>query len=313
MSTGGLPGAIAVLALIVCCPIGVILAWFTGWSRKTKAIITVIGVGLMLLWIVGSALQAATHSTAGQAGTQVASVDPAVRTAVIAATRAAIASCAQAAVASPVNCPQSADPGNNPSAMVWTLHGDPTAGAQVVSAGSGNYKARGHGVMTFTDTSGGVPRLQIVTFDYVATATYAGSQATITDLGKPREYDDQSALSSITQPRPSLSDDAAKAAVKAAFQHCAAATVGMTLACPASISDDPSNTEIHWSLNADPLLNTRVTYDSTYGLVHVVASYTMTVHYLNRFQPQSENFSGNYDAFLADDSGQAVVLMIKGR
>lgn len=46
-------------------PVGLVLTWLTAWSRKTKTIITAMCAGLIVLWIVGAAIQAAIQSLSG--------------------------------------------------------------------------------------------------------------------------------------------------------------------------------------------------------------------------------------------------------
>jgi hypothetical protein len=68
-----------------------------------------------------------------------------------------------------------------------------------------------------------------------------------------------------------------------------------------------------WSLDADPLLNDRVTFDSQTGIVHVVGDYVMTFTYrLESGLPTSPiHSSGSYDASVMLDGTEPTVLRMQ--
>ena len=89
---------------------------------------------------------------------------------------------------------------------------------------------------------------------------------------------------------------------------------GADLAMPAGCPDwaPPSGSEkIKWSLNGDPLLTARASFDPTYGIIRVTGTYGLTVRYTWLGTTKTESRTPNYEALVAPTATGPVVLQIK--
>jgi hypothetical protein len=269
------------------------------WARAHKRISALIVI--VLIAVIASA----GHGGSGGGSSK---VSPQTRAAIQAAIVPAIESCAQSAETDPANCPQ--DVGvEGVTGVVWHLYGDPATGVEITPSGSG-YTVVGATVMTLHYDEDGDTTFEVEDIDYQATATVNNGHARLHEL---QASDEQS---TETKPRPNLSDRAVDAAVQAAFARCVASTsVVPPEYCPANDPDaDPdSGTQVTWSMasRANPLLNSTISYDSTYGVLHVVGSYNLSIHFVEDGDAESQNFTGDYDAVVADERGSATVLDIQ--
>jgi hypothetical protein len=222
---------------------------------------------------------------------------------------AALRVCAQAPVLNPSNCPQSLAGPNNAIGVVWTVYGDPSAGARVVYQGSGQFYAFGHSVMTAAFVEGSQQSLQVVSVPFRATVQWQSQKGRVTAI----TGDDVPDGPLVIPRAPALSDQAALDATRAVFQQCAQTTsTSWAALCQVGLPYIPSDlSTCHWNLASDPRLTARVAYDAQYGVVHVLGPWTVTV----TCGPDNytQNGSGNYDSTVGiNSSGQAAVLLIKG-
>jgi hypothetical protein len=276
------------------------------WARRRprRAALTV-----LIIVIVGAAIGSAGHK--GGSGPTTANHSTkwpsgATRNAILSPVTAAIRSCAKAATASPANCPQQ---GTGTQTIVWTLYGDPTAGAQI-SYDGGVFTVLGHAAMSEMDESTySAPSLHVDQVGYDATVNWNAGHPALATMG----HLEKEPTPGIVVPQPTVSDSAVQQAVGAAFTQCFAAT---KLSLPPQClgldfsGGTNSQTGVIWHPQEDPLLNSRVTYDSGYGIFHVVGSYSVRVSWQLEGSPESQASSGNYDAQVLETSGQLQVVDI---
>lgn len=224
----------------------------------------------------------------------------------------ALRSCAKVAVVKPVNCPQQVDSAfeADVSQVAWRLHGDAGDGARIVYNGKeGRFHVLGTAVMTVTYRSPLGRKFALLVVNYWARVEWVDGRASLAEI---REYDD-SPKPPIRKRDPSLSADDVFPLVERAFRRCVSAgSAPMPPECPASkrrISADKAK----WNLNGSPLVNARVTFDSSSGLIHVVGNYSVTAAYsVPLVGPTSQTDSGEYDAVISIDGGKPHVLAING-
>ena len=220
---------------------------------------------------------------------------------------AAVTSCAQAATPQPANCPQQ---GQGQDSIVWKVYGNVGDGAIVVQDPNNpsEFDILGTTVMTETWSQNGTSQLLVDNVNFDGTVDSTGK---LLSLGQPLSGIPTNVVETITKPRPAdLTDAAAKAAVAAAFKQCVA--VHVPVWCPDQPQPNSSDRSDSMKSNVDPLLNTNVTYDASYGVVHVVGSYSMTLSSVPQYGTSgTQDFTGNYDAMLADNNGQPIVMEIK--
>jgi len=218
-----------------------------------------------------------------------------------------LASCANEMVLSPINCPQSASSnGNAVSNVHWTLHGNPSDGAQIRYL-NGKFWVLGHAVMTvtYTDSAEGDQR-QMDIFGYEATIAWNNNHPTLASLKSVG----LNAGPSVIEHDPHLPWSLVSATVLTGFEQCAANKITpMPEQCMGigSYGDHAA-----WRLIGNPLLNARQSFDPATGLVHVTGSYAMTDAYQLPFFGNRENdsLSGNYDAILSLDGTRISLLQI---
>jgi hypothetical protein len=264
-------------------------------------------VGYILLRGIANSFGGSPSTDTSGSGSSGSSGPPASAPAVLGVVASALRSCAHAAVATPANCPQQVSVAN-PAALVWALHGDPTAGAEVGWDG-GKATVTGHAVYTVRYSQSETPAFQVLPTPYRAIVAWNDGKPALTALGAPDVE-----RPPVTEPRPAvLTDDAVRRAVAAFLDRCAATTSARQGAqCPAQAASVDPRTAGRWQLTSDPLLNSAVTYDDGYGIVHVVGSYTMTFSYADpQGAQQQSTASGNYDASVTADGHDVVVVQVK--
>lgn len=222
---------------------------------------------------------------------------------------AQIKTCASAATASPANCPQR-DQNIYGSSIVWTLHGDPAAGAQVAYTGQNKWSVNGVFVMTVGWDGGGsglyAAKLDWVAQGYQAAVKWDGHQ---TALASTVTGTDRSSLS-VQVPRPaSATLQVVQQAVRSQFNYCAAQTTDyQPITCP-QIFVFSGGTNYRYALQTDPVKLATETYDSGTGITHLVGSYAMGVSYTaSQGTSQHASTNGNYDALLTMDNGKLTVI-----
>ncbi len=222
----------------------------------------------------------------------------------------AIKQCTTAATSNPANCPQRlSDTGTH---IVWTLHGDPAAGARAPYQGNNLFEVVGRYTMTVSYLGYNGPQYRLVSDLYDAKVTWdpAAAKATLASL------DPYSSIGSVTLsvPRPpAITDVIAKAYTKAQFTACAAQkTYPFALICPQFTGPNTYNLDrVQFSLKGDPTVSARVGYESSTGFVHVVGTFVMDVtYYYNSGSPVTYEDNGNYDAYVTSDNGRATVIYI---
>jgi DnaJ domain len=275
------------------------LRWLRAHPKSTALII--LGVLVVLFY-------SASHNSGATGGGRPAWPAGATRSVVLAPVVSALRSCAQAATASPANCPQQSTLGGQ--TIVWTLYGNPASGAQI-SFGGKRFTVLGHAIMTEQDTSSNsAPAVAVDRVGYDATVSWNSGHAALMSLGQLQTEP----TPAITLPRPKVPDTAVKQAAAAAFRDCLAShQLALPPACPAEdFTGDAigTPTNVVWHPKVNPLLNSRVTYDFSYGIFHVVGSYSITLTWQDNAGSQSQQDSGNYDAQFAYQKGRLRLLDI---
>jgi hypothetical protein len=220
-------------------------------------------------------------------------------------------SCMQAVVLAPANCPQStaSSQGDKPDTVHWVLHGDPLDGALVRYRTQDHlFHVLGSAVITVTYRSGAGPGFASLSMYYWARVSWSDGKATVPDLIR---YDEGEARWTISKRDPGIPPETLKPPVAQGFQRCfAAGTMPMPGECP-NPSGDAGQNKATWTPLGDPLVNAKPHFESKFGLIHVIGSYSARVRYDGWFAQQSEVQGGNYDATLSVDDGKPVLLQIE--
>ena len=104
------------------------------------------------------------------------------------------------------------------------------------------------------------------------------------------------------------SDQAAKDLVAKGFAQCAAVSAETVANCPQA-APDVIVTNVHWTLNRDPVSGATVTYDGKSGLLTVHGNFSMSVSYTWFGNARNRSsYIAAYDASLFWD-GQALQLI----
>ncbi|MEV4056130.1 hypothetical protein AB0J55_33395 [Amycolatopsis sp. NPDC049688] len=236
--------------------------------------------------------------------------------AVLAAVSAGLESCAQARVLRPANCPQKVDDLVGQADEVhWAIHGDPVDGAYAPVWSNDRFYVAGNAVMTATyQVPYQVPSPENLTVEvvpYRAEVTWTDGKATIGDLRSFDRIDKQR----ISKREPRFTPEQVTAVVRTAFHRCVAGTRSpMPPECP-SWSAAQQSDHATWTLNGDPLVNSKQTFESSTGMVHVTGSYSATVSTHDQFLGMDAGYkttqSGDYDASVIVDGPELHVLQIK--
>ncbi|MBE1498383.1 hypothetical protein H4696_005483 [Amycolatopsis lexingtonensis] len=236
--------------------------------------------------------------------------------AVLTAVQASLTSCAQTPVLQPANCPQKIDdPTGQANDVHWALHGNPTDGTYGPIWSNDRFYVAGYAVMTVTYTTPyRVPspqNLSVEAVPYRAEITWTDNKPTVVNLRRYDTIDNQR----VAKKDPGLPPVQATQALRKAFDQCVAAKQApMPPQCPQSSMTQPSD-HATWTLNGNPVTNTKQTFDPTTGLTHITGSYsaTATTHndFLGMTYDSTDNQSGNYDASLIATGPTLQVLQIK--
>ena len=103
------------------------------------------------------------------------------------------------------------------------------------------------------------------------------------------------------------------AAVKAAFDGCAASTSSAPIDCPQYVSAIGQVANFIWKLDSDPMANAKVSFDGSRSLFQVTGTYSMTATFDETYPLQPtyhrvKTDSGNYTADLFWDGQKAVFV-----
>jgi hypothetical protein len=140
---------------------------------------------------------------------------------------------------------------------------------------------------------------------YQATLNLASDDVTVASIHAA------TGLPAVVRPA-AATDQAVEAIVAKGLTVCASITSGNPGACP-QLFIFPDATDFHWTLVTDPLLNARVSYDSSTGLFMVKGAFDMKVDYKLRGYPYSTySITTTYLAYLFWDGQQVVLVTIDG-
>lgn len=228
--------------------------------------------------------------------------------AVLAPVLAKLNSCAREKVPKPETCPQQVSDAASEQ-VTWALDGDPADGARVTYH-DGRFDVVGHAVMTVSYDSYIGQKFSVHRVAYRAKVTWNSGHPVL-----------EGPLNS-TNVKPNAPPVAKKAngqtwsqvqrSLQRAFEICVESREApMPLYCPRDSQTDMPADRARWHLDSDPLLDTRSTFDASWGLIHVIGNYAVTVH-TEGWWPRTERGGGTYDAVLAVRSnGWPQVLRIE--
>lgn len=278
------------------------------WSRQHPKRAAVGVLAVIVVVSIANAGGGKPHSGSGSSASKLpAGATPAV---VLAPVVSAIESCAKAATGSPANCPQHS--WNGASTVVWTLYGDPGSGAQIAYSG-GVFTVAGHTVMTEQDVqSSSATNVHVDHVGYQAAVNWNSGHPSLSALASL----DQEPSPAIVVARPEAASDAAVSqALVGAYDQCLSSTKPtLPAGCLGLNALDyaPNSTpSVTWHSGQDVLLNTRVTYDSSYGVFHVIGSYVVDLSWQDpNTGAGSHTYSGNYDAQIAYSGGRLQIMNI---
>ena len=222
-----------------------------------------------------------------------------------AAVKAAIDTCAKRTQANldDGTCPQGLSYGSSSSGQ-WNLIGDPTQDLNVAFDQDLNAVGSGHFQMVFgfqeqgwtgtrqTPSAGG----------YKASLTLSTSSLTVANIQRAE------GLPTLVRPA-GATDQAAKDLVSKGFMQCASVSAEFVADCPQA-APDAIITDVHWSLEGDPLAGATVNFDPDTGLLTVHGNFSMAVSYkwFGNFARSGHSYIKAYDAHLFWD-GQGLQLV----
>lgn len=279
-------------------------------SYKTKILI---GVGILLLAIVGPCLPQHKSQQKG-----IPFIDPgdpwpvgSTLQSIAAPILAKLQSCAMATATKPITCPQVADSAEDQVTDVrWKLIGDPIDGARP-SFHAGRFDVIGHAVMTVTYSEPLLgPRYELHQIRYRATVAWNNGAPTLEGTLGQTDIEPKKPIRKQTPPADVLTQ--ARPAVQQAFSDCIAAT---RAPLPPTCPQDPQNAmpikNARWSFDGDPLQNTEVKFDASWGLIHLRGNFALKVSYRLLLSGERSNpMNGVYDAVLSPDGPKVKVLQI---
>jgi hypothetical protein len=135
-------------------------------------------------------------------------------------------------------------------------------------------------------------------------------EATLLLAGAEVKVDRIQNVEALALQRPAgATDQAAKDLVAKALAQCAAVSAESVADCP-QFAPDVILTDVHWTLNGDPLAGSIVSYDGTTGLLTVHGNFSMAVSYkwFGSYPKSGHSYTKAYDARLFWD-GQALQLI----
>ncbi len=222
-----------------------------------------------------------------------------------AAVKAAIDTCAKRTQANldDGTCPQGLSYGSSSSGQ-WNVIGDPTQDFSVAFDQDLNAFASGHFQMVFgfqeqgwtgtrqTPSAGG----------YKASLTLATTSVSVANIQRAE------GLPTLVRPA-AATDQAAKDLVSKGLLLCASVSAENVADCPQA-APDAIITDVHWSLEGDPLAGATVNFDADTGLVTVHGNFSMAVSYrwFGNFARSGHSYIKAYDAHLFWD-GQGLQLV----
>jgi hypothetical protein len=135
-------------------------------------------------------------------------------------------------------------------------------------------------------------------------------EATLLLAGAEVEVDRIQKVEALALQRPAgATDQAARDLVAKALVQCAAVSAEYVVDCPQA-APDVILSDVHWTLNGDPLAGAIVSYDGTTGLLTVHGNFSMAVSYkwFGSYPKNGHSYIKAYDARLFWD-GQSLQLM----
>ncbi|MEU6155983.1 hypothetical protein ABZ816_38985 [Actinosynnema sp. NPDC047251] len=230
----------------------------------------------------------------------VGATDDAVRTAV----RNAITDCAKAVVPAPANCPQSEAVVSGES-VAWSMHGDPVDGLQSAWR-EDRFNVRGNAVMSINYQEAWGEKTKTRVVGYSAEVFWRDGKASvspITRLPVP--------VKTVRKITPDVSLDEVRPLVKSVFDDCAkAGRLPFPARCPEV--NLGSGGRASWTFSGDPLVNARMAFDESSGLLHVTGSFASEIEYeVPIFGSVKYPLSGDFDALVAVDDGRPLVLEVR--
>lgn len=219
--------------------------------------------------------------------------------------------CQSSASASPANCPQSIDETMGDASNVhWAFYGNPVEGAVVdYSSDDSRFDVLGTVVASADYTVSKKPQSVVTPMTYWAKVSWADGKLEVQEVKSHSAPGDPD----VTKQDPKLAWDLTAAKLKNAFTRC---VKGAGSVMPGGCPDwtPPSGSEkVRWSLNGDPLLTARASFDPKYGVIHVTGTYGVTVRYSWLGESKTENRTPNYEALIAPTATGPVVLQIKDK
>ena len=228
---------------------------------------------------------------------------------VTAATASWFDKCEASISASPANCPQSIDEtSDDVSSVHWAFYGKPVDGVSIQFTKSKNtFDVLGTVVVSADYTDSKQTRRVVTPMTYWAEVHYVDGQLDVQEIKKHSAVGDPA----VTKQDPKQAWEFTAAKLKDAFTLCVrGARLAMPAGCP-DWSPPLDSKKVKWSLDGDPLLTARSSFDPKYGLVHVTGTYGVTVRYSLDGAAQSESRAPNYEAWIAPTETGPVVLQVK--
>jgi hypothetical protein len=200
-------------------------------------------------------------------------------------------------------CPQGLSYGSSDSGQ-WSVVGDPTQDFSVAfdqdlnAFGSGHfqmvfgYQEQGWSSTRHTPSAGG----------YKAALNLTTTALTVASIQRA------DGLPTLVRPA-GATDQAAKDLVTKGFAQCISVSAEFVSDCPQA-APDAIITDVHWSLEGDPLAGATVNFDPDTGLLTVHGNFSMAVSYkwFGNFARSGHSYIKAYDAHLFWD-GQSLQLV----
>ena len=231
------------------------------------------------------------------------------REAVAVATNNWLDKCEASASASPANCPQSIDETTGDASNVhWAFYGNPVEGTVInYSADQKRFDVLGTVVVSADYTVSNKPQSVVVPMTYWAKVSWTDGRLEVQGIEAHSAIGDPD----VGKHDPKQAWEPIATKLNDAFTRCVR---GTSSAMPARCPDwtPPSGSEkIEWSLNGDPLLTARASFDTRYGIIRVTGSYGLTVRYTWLGTTKTESRTPNYEALVAPTATGPIVLQIK--
>jgi tRNA A-37 threonylcarbamoyl transferase component Bud32 len=221
--------------------------------------------------------------------------------------KAALQECAKSIEVRPTQCPAGylEQLGDNASIVRRQLIGDGLRGEQTSYVGRSTFQVKSRAVMLILYRNPPSEETMVATayFAYEARVRWDGSGSSLASYAV--------VASGPAVPQPvELSDPVLAKITLDALRTCAASTKVQAPLCPQNHLP-PGSTDIHWSLDSDPIV-TKAAYDSTTGVYKVVGTYSMAAHWRLGDQAATGNAGGTFEALLAWTGTEVAVIRISG-